>query len=147
MRVLIDTSCLVAAVLPQHEHHGTTAADLARRRADGDTFVMAAPAVLEAYAVLTRLPPPHRLSPADAAAVLVRNWGETETVALTGAESWRVVRAHGAEGIGGGRVYDGCIAACARKAKADEILTWNSRHFAASPTIRIVIPEPRTQRA
>ncbi|HYE88513.1 MAG TPA: hypothetical protein VEA16_19260, partial [Vicinamibacterales bacterium] len=75
MRVLIDANCLVAAALPQHEHHATTLADLARRRAAGHTFVTAAHAVLEAYAVLTRLPPPHRLAPADAATVLDRNWG------------------------------------------------------------------------
>ena len=32
--------------------------------------MVAAPALVEAYAVLTRLPPPHRLSPADALALL-----------------------------------------------------------------------------
>jgi predicted nucleic acid-binding protein len=140
MRVLLDTSCLVAAALPQHEHHATTSTDLARRRAAGHTLVMSAQALLEAYAVLTRLPPPHRLAPADALSVLTRNWRQTEAVALTAAESWRVLQQHGAKGIGGGRVYDGCIAACARKAKADEILTWNTRHFEASSTLGIVAP-------
>ena len=140
MRVLLDTSCLVAAALPQHEHHAATVTDLARRRAAGQDFVMAAHAVFEAYAVLTRLPPPHRIAPADALAVLDRNWGKTATVSLTGAESWRVLRQHAAAGIGGGRVYDGQIAACAHKAKADEILTWNVRHFEAGPRVRAVAP-------
>ncbi len=140
MRVLLDTSCLVAAALPQHEHHDATVADLARRRGAGQAFVMAAHAVLEAYAVLTRLPPPHRLTPADALGVLDRTWGKTETVALTGPESWRLVRQHAAAGVAGGRVYDGQMAACAQKAKADEILTWNVRHFAAAPGVRVVAP-------
>jgi predicted nucleic acid-binding protein len=140
MRILLDTSCLVAAALPQHEHHAATAADLARRRAAGHAFVMAAHAVMEAYALLTRLPPPHRLAPADAMTVLDRNWGRTDTVALTGAESWRVVRQHGAAGVSGGRIYDGEIAACARKARVDEILTWNLRHFEGAPGIRAVAP-------
>jgi predicted nucleic acid-binding protein len=139
MRVLLDTSCLVAAVLPQHAHHADTAADLARRRAAGHVFVMAAHAVIEAYAVLTRLPPPHRLAPADALTVLDRNWGRAETVALTGAEAWRVVRQHGGAGIAGGRIYDGEIAASARKAKTDEILTWNLRHFEGAG-VRAVAP-------
>lgn len=139
MRVLLDTSCLVAAAVPQHEHHAATVADLARRRAGGDTFVMAAHAVLEAYAVLTRLPPPHRLAPGDALAVLDRNWGKSETVALTGAESWRVVRRQAPSVIGGGRVYDAHIAACAQKAKVAEILTWNVRHF-ESAAVRIAAP-------
>jgi predicted nucleic acid-binding protein len=140
MRVLLDTTCLVAAAVTQHEHHAATAADLSRRRAAGHTFVMAAHAVLEAYAVLTRLPPPHRLAPADALSVLDRNWGQAETIALTGAESWRVVRRHAASGIGGGRVYDGHIAACAQKAKVSEILTWNLRHFDGAIGVRVVAP-------
>jgi len=140
MRVLLDTSCLVAATLPQHEHHRTTIEDLSRRRAAGHTFLMAAHGVLEAYAVLTRLPAPHRLAPSDALAVLDRNWGKAETIALTAAESWRVVRHHAGSGLSGGRVYDGCIAACARKGKANEILTWNVRHFESTREIRVVVP-------
>lgn len=141
MRVAIDTNCLIAAVLPQHEHHAATSSDLGRRRAAGDTFVMAVPALLEAYAVLTRLPPPHRLSPADALAVLDRNWGTTESVSLTGAETWRLLRHHGAAGTAGGRVYDAAIAACARKGKAGEILTWNVRHFNGSQPIAVTPAE------
>jgi predicted nucleic acid-binding protein len=140
MRVLLDTSCLVAVALPQHEHHAATVADLARRRAAGQRVVMAAHAVLEAYAVLTRLPPPHRLAPADAIAVLDRNFGKTETVALTGAESWRALRHLAAAEVAGGRVYDRHIAACATKAGVDEILTWNIRHFETTPGISAVAP-------
>ncbi len=139
-RVLIDTSCLVAAALPQHEHHAATLAELTRRRHAGHVLVMAAHAVTEAYAVLTRLPPPHRLSAADAVLVLDRNWGHSETVALTAAETWRVLRHHAAAGLAGGRVYDGVIAACAKKGKASELLTWNARHFAGAPAVAAVTP-------
>lgn len=138
--MLLDTTCLVAAALPQHEHHAATINDLARRRAAGDVFVMSAHAILEAYAVLTRLPAPHRLTPADALAVLTRNWARSETVALSAAESWRVVQRHGSQGIGGGRVYDGCIAACARKGRAGVILTWNVRHFVTSRDVTVAMP-------
>lgn len=140
MRVLLDTNCLVAAVLPQHEHHVATLSELSRRRAAGHEFLMAAPALFEAYAVLTRLPPPHRLAPADAASVLDRNWGESETLALTGVESWRLMRQLAAAGIAGGRAYDAAIAACAKKGKADEILTWNVRHFAGASAVRAMTP-------
>ncbi len=140
MRVLLDSSCLVAAALPQHEHHAATIENLARRRGLGHAFVIAAHSLLESYAVLTRLPPPHRLSPSDALGVLDRNWAKTETAALTGTETWRVVRQHGGAGIGGGRIYDGQIAATARKAKVGEILTWNVRHFGSVSGIRILQP-------
>ena len=140
MRVLLDTNCLVAATLPQHEHHAATLADLSRRRAAGHTFLMAAPALLETYAVLTRLPPPHRLASADAVAVLDRNWSEAETITLTGAETWRLMRQLAAAGIAGGRAYDAVIAACAKKGKADEILTWNVRHFSGVSDVRVTTP-------
>lgn len=139
-RVLIDTSCLVAAALPQHQHHATTIAELMRRRHAGHVFVMAAHAVTEAYAVLTRLPPPHRLSPADAVVLLDRNWGSCETVALTATETWRVLRQHAAGGLAGGRVYDGVIAACAKKGKASQLLTWNARHFAGAAAVTAITP-------
>lgn len=140
MKVLIDTNCLVAGALSQHEHHRATVAELSRRRAAGEVLVMAAHALFEAYAVLTRLPPPHRLAPADALAVLDRNWSGAATIALTASESWRALRELAGAGIGGGRIYDGCIAAAARKAKCDEILTWNARHFTGARGIRVVAP-------
>jgi len=141
MRVLLDSSCLVAAALPQHEHHSATLADLARRRTAGDEFVMATHAVLEAFAVLTRLPPPHRLAPTDALTLLDRNWGRTATQALTAADTWRLVRSQGAAGTAGGRIYDAAIAASATKAGAEAILTWNLRHFTGLDGPRAVAPE------
>lgn len=141
MRVMIETTCLVAVALPDHEHHAATLDSLERRRAAKQEFVVAAHAVMEAYAVLTRLPAPDRLAPDAAFDLLERNWGKSETIALTAAESWRVLREHAAAAVGGGRVYDGAIAQCARKAKAGEILTWNVRHFDAAPGVRAVRPD------
>ena len=139
-RVLVDSSCIVAAALPPHEHHVATVSDLSRRRTAGHAFLVAAHSVVEAYAVLTRLPSPYRLSAVDALAVLERNWSTMETVTLNGAESWRVVKRLAGAGVAGGRVYDGLIAECARKAKADELLTWNVRHFAGPHGARAMTP-------
>jgi hypothetical protein len=47
-------------------------------------MIVAAPALTEAYAVLTRLPPPHRLSPQTALTLLENNFFKLATViALT----------------------------------------------------------------
>ncbi len=140
IRVLVDSSCLVAAALPFHEHHAATLADLARRRDAGQTFVLAAHSILESYAVLTRLPPPHRLAAADALAVLERNWTAADIVSLGGTDSWRLLRQGAAAGVAGGRVYDAAIAACARKGKAVELLTWNVKHFAGVEGVRVLSP-------
>jgi predicted nucleic acid-binding protein len=128
-RFVPDTSCLVAAVCSWHEHHAVTAEELARRSRSREEMVMAAPAVIEAYAVLTRLPPPYRLRPQDALAILVGSWAKVEVVAMTGQETWPFLEALPGSGIAGGSSYDALIAACARKAKADVILTWNVRDF------------------
>ncbi len=140
MRVLVDSSCLVAAALPRHEHHAATLRDLSRRRALGQTFLVAAHSLVETYAVLTRLPSPFRLSGPDALAILDRNWRQSESVALTSEESWAVIADAAETGVTGGRVYDHLIAACARKAAAEALLTWNVRHFAAVPGTPAVTP-------
>lgn len=128
-RFLPDTSCLVAAVCSWHEHHVSTVEELARRAKRREEMVVAAPALIEAYAVLTRLPPPYRLRPVDTLAVLEGSFGQLEAVASTGEEVWDLLRALPGAGVAGGRTYDAHIAACARKAKAGVILTWNARDF------------------
>jgi predicted nucleic acid-binding protein len=129
IRYLPDTSCLVAAVCSWHEHHEPTAADLALRAKRRERPITAAPALLEAYAVLTRLPPPYRLKPSDALAVLEGSWGEAKVVAVPASETWNLLRTLPERGVAGGASYDAMILACARRAKADVILTWNRRHF------------------
>jgi predicted nucleic acid-binding protein len=126
---LPDTSCLVAAVCSWHQHHEATAADLALRAKRQEKLLMAAPVLLEAYAVLTRLPPPYRLKPSDALAVLEGSWGDARVVTLPASETWRLLRTLPERGVAGGGSYDAMIVACARRARADTILTWNLRHF------------------
>lgn len=129
MRVVIDANCLVAAALPQHEHHAMTLADLQRRRAAGqnpcDGLTRDSRSLCRAHAA------PAAAS-ADAADLLDRNWGGSECIALTGSETWKLLRHEAASGVSGARIYDAVIAATARKAKADEILSWNVRHFAGA---------------
>ena len=128
-RFLPDTSCLVAAVCSWHEHHAATAEELARRSKRREEMVMAAPALVEAYAVLTRLPPPYRLRPQDALAVLVGSWGGGGRGDDRARRPGPFLRALPGSGIAGGSSHDAHIAACARKAKAGVILTWNVRDF------------------
>jgi predicted nucleic acid-binding protein len=126
---LPDTSCLVAAACTWHEHHEPTAADLERRARRREKPILAAPTLLEAYAVLTRLPAPYRLKPRDALAVLEGSWAGARVVALAAAEAWGLLRSLPEQGVAGGTSYDATIVACARKARADVILTWNLPHF------------------
>lgn len=140
-RHLCDTSVLVATVCSWHEHHERTLAELARRERAAEELVLSPHSLVEAYAVLTRFPAPHRLWSADAVALLESNWGGTPAVHLTADETWSTLRKAQRQGMIGGQTYDMLIAASALKAGATAIVTWNERHFASSAReIDIVVP-------
>ena len=73
-RYLCDTSALVAAVSSWHEHHDRTCAEMERRKRGKEELVISAHSLAETYAVLTRLPAPHRLRATDAIALIESNW-------------------------------------------------------------------------
>jgi hypothetical protein len=54
-------------------------------------MIVAAPALVEAYAVLTRLPPPHRLSPQTALTLLENNFLKLATVIALNAKSYETL--------------------------------------------------------
>ena len=115
-----------------HDHHVRTRAEIERRERAGEQLVLAAHSLAETYAVLTRLPAPNRLRAGDAIALLEANWRSTPVVHLTGAETWRALQGAPRRGVIGGQTYDMLITACALKAGAATIITWNVRHFAAA---------------
>jgi predicted nucleic acid-binding protein len=137
----MDTSVIVAALLGWHEDH-----EVARKALDrsltAERLVLPAPTLIEAYAVMTRLPSPHRLSPADAAALLRDTFAEVAIVALDGDEVWQLIERLESSHIAGGRSYDGHILACARKAGARKLLTLNERDFLALDDREIEIVRP-----
>jgi len=129
-RFALDTSCMVAAVCGWHAHHEAALTAIDARLARGDRIAVAGPALVESYAVLTRLPAPHRLAPSDAWALIEANFvSQADVVGLDGPECVSLLRAMVAQGISGGRTHDAVIATCARKAGAGELLTLNRRHF------------------
>jgi predicted nucleic acid-binding protein len=130
-REAVDTSVVVAALLGWHEDHEAACKALERSL------------TTEPYAVMTRLPSPHRLGPVDAAALLRDTFVGIETVALDGGEVWKLIEDLEVGLVAGGRTYDGQILACARKAGARTLRTLNERDFLAlgDHEIEIVRPE------
>jgi predicted nucleic acid-binding protein len=138
----LDTSCMVAAICMWHERHEVAVAAIEQRLDRGDRLVVAAHAIIEAYAVLTRLPAPHRLAPADAWALVKANFVEPATVvALNGPAYVTLLNRLASAGIGGGRSYDAVIAVSAGQAKVDALLTLNPRHF-DPPSDGVSVIEP-----
>jgi predicted nucleic acid-binding protein len=138
MKIAVDTNVMIAGLSTWHEHHGV--AFKALERALTQTLVIPVPALLEAYAVMTRLPPPHRLSTGDAYTLLADNFREVATlVALDERRAWPFLEELANTATSGGRSYDVLIAACARKVKAQKLLTLNARHFAGLDAVDFAI--------
>jgi predicted nucleic acid-binding protein len=133
---------MVAAVCSWHVRHAAAAAEIERRLDRGERLVIAAHAIAETYAVLTRLPAPHRLSPADAWTLVRTNFVDNAALVTLDvpAHVALLARLAGA-GIGGGRTYDGLIAGCAEVSRARALLTFNSRQFDPPPR-GVTIVEP-----
>jgi predicted nucleic acid-binding protein len=139
---LYDTNCLVALAKTSQQHYAATSTDYARRRSVGQALIIAMHSVEEAYSVLTRSPPPLRFRP-DEAWTLIEDWaGQAQLVDLIPEERLKMVRAGAGLGITGGQIHDFIIAACARKAGVQTLVTWNLRHFArwAGPDLEVVNP-------
>jgi predicted nucleic acid-binding protein len=137
---------MVAAMCSWHTHHAPARAEIERRLHDAETLLVAAPALVETYSVLTRLPPPHRLSAADALTLLEANFMSQGKIVALEAKSYRtLLRKAPRQGIAGGRTYDAIIAECARRAKATTLLTFNISHFMpfAGTGLDIVVPGQR----
>lgn len=129
---LPDTSCIIAAVCGWHEHHEAAANEIERRLAGRAKMIVGAPALVEAYSVLTRLPPPHRLSPQTALTLLENNFLKLGTVVALGAKAYAALLLSAPKNnLAGGRIYDAVIGACAKRGKATTVLTFNAEDFTA----------------
>ena len=139
----LDSSCMIAAVCAWHERHDDAAQAIHVRFDRGDRLAIAAHALVETYAVLTRLPAPHRLAPAVAWALIDANFVKHATVAmLTARGQVALLRRLAGENVSGGRSYDALIAETARRSGAGEILTLNPRHFESLAQGGVVIIDP-----
>ncbi len=105
MTTACDSSLLIPALIAQHRDHRAAQASMAA--------VTAVPGhvLLETYSVLTRLAPPLRITPRDAAAALAKL--RTEVIELSPAKRRQLIGDCARRGIGGGAVYDALVAATA----------------------------------
>lgn len=123
---------MIAAVCSWHVHHDAARGEIENRLRRTERMMLSAHAMVEAYAVLTRFPPPYRVSPADALGLLQANFVEQgEMVALPAAEYLHVLREMAGEAVGGGRIYDAVLAHSALSAGDTTLLTFNDAHFAS----------------
>jgi predicted nucleic acid-binding protein len=128
--IAVDTSVIVAAFASWHEAHVSALAVMAQGpRLPG-------PCALETYAVLTRLPPPHRSDPVIVRDFLASSFADSPLV-LPLVRSTRLVSDLVAHGISGGAAYDAVVGLVVAHAGAT-LVTLDQR---ARPTYeRIGVP-------
>ncbi|MEW6490598.1 MAG: PIN domain-containing protein, partial [Thermodesulfobacteriota bacterium] len=124
MKVLFDTSVLVAAMVESHPGHRRALPWLQGAKSGRVTFLVAAHTLAELYAVLTRLPTAPRISPTAAQRLVDENVAShAQIVALDAADYQALLWRWGNLELSGGAVYDSLIARAAEKAGADRLLT------------------------
>ncbi len=130
MKVLFDTSVLVAAMVEPHPSHHQALHWLKRAAAEEINFFVAAHSLAELYAVLTTLPLNPKIS-SGAAWRLIHENVETKAhiVSLSTSDYGAVIRKISDCGLAGGIIYDALIAKAAEKAGVEKLLTLNANDF------------------
>ena len=130
MRILFDTSVIVAAMVEAHPFHKRALPWLKKAKENNFELIIAAHTLAELYAVLSTLPVRPRISPGIAWYLIHENIESTaKIITLTPSEYSRTIKALSDKGLSGGIIYDALIAKSALKAKADRLLTLNKKDF------------------
>lgn len=130
IKVLFDTSVLVAAIVEPHPIHGQALSWLKRAKKKEFEFLISSHSLAELYAVLTTLPVNPRISPRTACH-LIHEDIETSAkiIPLSSADYISTIRRMADLGLSGGCMYDALIAKAANKSGADRLLTFNVDDF------------------
>jgi predicted nucleic acid-binding protein len=130
MRILLDTSLLIAAMVQAHPIHEQALPWLQGVKAGTHEGFVASHSIAELYSVLTTLPVQPRIPPAVARRLIEENVITACTVVPLSVEDYVSVIAHLSElGIGGGVTYDALIMHIAIKNNVDRVVTLNEKDF------------------
>jgi predicted nucleic acid-binding protein len=130
MKALLDSSTLIAAMLPDHVHHAPAHGWLTQAKAGVIEFIVSGHSLAEIYSVLTRLPRTPRIHPVEAWQMLQENVIQCASlVTLAGGDYVALLEELSQRGIIGGAVYDAVIAKAAELARVDRLVTLNEAHF------------------
>jgi len=130
VKVLFDTSVLLASIIQEHPMHERAMPWLQRAKARRLDFLVSAHSLAELYAVLSMLPTSPRVHPRTAWQLVHENVEKSaRVVSLSATDYGTVIRELAERGLTGGVVYDAVIARAAQKAQADRLLTLNPRDF------------------
>lgn len=125
--IFFDTSVLVGACQRNHQFHAPSLNAFAA--AEKASAACGVHSLAEVYAVITGMPGEYKIAP-EAAWLFLRQIAERcQLISLESQDYLAVLDFLVRNYRPGGQVYDALLLASARKSGADQILTWNVRHF------------------
>lgn len=129
MKILFDTSVLVAAIVAAHPRHDISLPWLQRVLTEEAIGFIASHSFAELYAVLTRLPLRPAIKPALAAELISKNLQGFQVISLSTEDYKAVIANLVSLQIPGAAIYDALIAQAALNSNVDILLTLNPKHF------------------
>lgn len=139
--IALDSSVIVAALRSIDDRHDQAMRSLQRALEDPEKIVVPVHSVVETYAVITRIPPPHRMAPADAESLLRKTFASIKLAPLSSRSLWPLLGALAGAELGGGITYDAIILRSAEDAGATVLLTLNPEDYERlSPRLEIRTP-------
>lgn len=129
VKVLFDTSVIIAASLPQHPSHIPCFSQLQAVKTAQVHGCFSTHSLAELYSVLTRMPSTPRMSP-QAVELLINGLLQyLEAVPLERSDYQAAIAQMSVLNLPGGGIFDALIAQAALKASVDRLLTLNPKHF------------------
>ena len=130
MKILFDSSVLIAAFVESHPKHKSALSFLTKAKNKEFKLFVSAHSILEVYSVLTSAPFRPKIT-AEIAKQLIENNIKpfAKIVYLSDQDYFTILEKMRSTGLIGGIVYDAIIVECALLSKVDEILTLNPKDF------------------
>ena len=130
VKILLDSSVIVAGLVEAHPMHGQALPWLAKAKAGEFRLLLCTHSLAEVFAVLTSLPIRPPIKPEVALRLIGENLESVaQIVELASSDYWVVMRSAAANGIVGGAIYDALIARAAENRGADKLVTFNIGDF------------------
>jgi len=130
LKILFDSSVLIAAFVESHPKHKNALLFLTKANNREFELLVSSHTILEVYSVLTSAPFKPKITPAIATQLIESNIKTiAKTVTLIEEDYFNIVEKMSGANLSGGIIYDAIITECALKTIADEILTLNPKDF------------------
>lgn len=129
VKVLFDTSVLIAALVVSHPQHAICFPRLKASESKQVEGFISTHSLAETYSVITRLPVQPRIAPEQAQSIITDISQHLNTIPLLSDDYLAAIAQMAALNLPGGGIFDALIAQAALKAEVDILLTLNSNHF------------------